>query len=111
MRNILNVLENRDVLYSMAIARHFGGRQADFYPDRLLVSTSNDPEDVIAKLVVAQRFITQEESTGTTQVVQQLCGMARKSWTRQREQQDDNDHGDSMPVEARSEPDVMSREE
>lgn len=80
MRQILNMQENRDVIYSMAIARHYGGRTADFHADKTLVATSNDPEDSINKLVVAQRFLGQEETNGTTQVVQRFCGMAKRSW-------------------------------
>lgn len=84
MRHILSMLENRDVLYSIAIARHFGGRMKDFDHERLLVATSNEPEDPLNKLVIAQTFIAQEEGAGTTQVVQRLCGMARRSWSQQR---------------------------
>lgn len=32
MRAILAMLESRDVLYSIAIARHIGGRMPDFHP-------------------------------------------------------------------------------
>jgi hypothetical protein len=85
MRNILSMLENRDVLYSMAIARHFGGRMVDYDPGRMLVSKSAEPDDPIAKLAVAMNFIRDEDSQGTTQVVQRLCGMCRRSWLLQRQ--------------------------
>lgn len=84
MRNILSMLENRDVLYSMAIARHFGGRMVDYYMHKTLVSKSAEPDDPIAKLAVAMNFIRDEDSQGTTQVVQRLCGMCRRSWVLQR---------------------------
>lgn len=81
MRNILSMLENRDVLYSMAIARHFGGRMQHYFPDKILVSNNPaDPEDPISKLSIAMRFLADEDGGGTTQVVQRMCGMARRSW-------------------------------
>ncbi|THZ10215.1 hypothetical protein D6C95_00714 [Aureobasidium pullulans] len=85
MRNILSMLENRDVLYSMAIARHFGGRMVDYNEGKTLVSKSAEPDDPIAKLAVAMTFIRDEDSNGTTQVVQRLCGMCRRSWQLQRQ--------------------------
>ncbi|KAH0268009.1 hypothetical protein KCU71_g19465, partial [Aureobasidium melanogenum] len=85
MRNILSMLENRDVLYSMAIARHFGGRMVDYTESKILVSKSAEPDDPIAKLAVAMNFIRDEDSQGTTQVVQRLCGMCRRSWQLQRQ--------------------------
>lgn len=84
MRNILDMLENRDVLYSMAIARHFGGRMEHYDAEKLLVGNSNEPEDPINKLVVAMGFLANEECQGTTQVVQRLCGMARRGFQLQR---------------------------
>lgn len=80
MRNILSMLENRDVLYSMAIARHYGGRMAEYHPDKTLVATSNDPEDPLNKLRIAMGFLANQEGAGTTQVVQRFCGMVRRSW-------------------------------
>jgi hypothetical protein len=85
MRNILSMLENRDVLYSMAIARHFGGRMVEYTESKILVSKSAEPDDPIAKLAVAMNFIRDEDSQGTTQVVQRLCGMCRRSWQLQRQ--------------------------
>jgi len=84
MRAILSMLENRDVLYSMAIARHYGGRAAEYRPDDVLIPSSQDPEDPFQKLLVAMRFLTGQESAGTTQIVQRFCGMARRSWWRGR---------------------------
>ncbi|KAI5276387.1 hypothetical protein E4T47_00739 [Aureobasidium subglaciale] len=85
MRNILSMLENRDVLYSMAIARHFGGRMVDYNEGKILVSKSAEPDDPIAKLAVAMNFIRDEDSQGTTQVVQRFCSMCRRSWQLQRQ--------------------------
>jgi len=84
MRAILSMLENRDVLYSMAIARHYGGRAREYRPHGVLVPSSQDPEDPFQKLLVAMRFLTAQESAGTTQIVQRFCGMVRCSWWRGR---------------------------
>lgn len=84
MRNILSMLENRDVLYSMAIARHFGGRMERYEPDKVLVGRGTEAEDPINKLVVAMGFLGNEEVQGTTQVVQRLCGMSRRAFLLQR---------------------------
>ncbi|GAB7348657.1 hypothetical protein MBLNU459_g7024t1 [Dothideomycetes sp. NU459] len=85
MRNILSMLENRDVSYSMAIARHFGGRMQHYFPDKILVSNNpTDPDDSINKLSIAMRFLADEDGGGTTQVVQRFCSMARRSWLLQR---------------------------
>lgn len=80
-RVLLDSRENRDVIYSIAIARHLGQRMAEF-PDNLQQPTSNDENDARAKLYVAKKFIEDEANTkGTTQVIQRLCGMAMRSWT------------------------------
>ena len=80
-RNLLDSRENRDVIYSIAIARHIGQRVAEF-PDNLQQPESNDEKDARAKLFVAKRFI-EDEANGkaTNQVMQRLCGMAMRSWT------------------------------
>ncbi len=79
-RNILNQTENRDVLYSIAIARHLGTRVAEF-PEGPQQPFSNDDSDVRTKLFIAKKFIEDEASgKGTTQVIQRLCGMAVRSW-------------------------------
>ncbi len=80
-RNLLDSRENRDVIYSIAIARHVGQRMAEF-PDNLQQPTSNDEEDPSTKLFVAKKFIEDESNgKGTNQVIQRLCGMAMRSWT------------------------------
>ena len=80
-RNLLDSRENRDVIYSIAIARHLGQRMAEF-PDNLQQPNSNDEQDAKAKVYVAKKFIEDEAvGKGTTQVIQRLCGMAMRSWT------------------------------
>ncbi|CAK3888843.1 White-opaque regulator 1 [Lecanosticta acicola] len=84
VRVILSMLENRDVLYSIAIARHIGGRTLDFHPQRHLVASSNDPNDDVNKLKVAHQFVEGEDQRGTTQVIQRICSMALRSWVLQK---------------------------
>lgn len=85
MRGILGMIEARDVLYSLAIARHIGGRMAEFFPSRRLVASTNADHEDLSKLVVAQDFTAQEEQRGTTQVVQRICGMSIRSWALQKQ--------------------------
>ncbi|GAB7338925.1 hypothetical protein MBLNU457_5605t1 [Dothideomycetes sp. NU457] len=113
MRAILSMLENRDVLYSMAIARHYGGRAAEYKPDDVLIPSSQDPEDPFQKLLVAMRFLTGQESAGTTQIVQRFCGMARRSWSRGRGDRykdvaDVTINGSSVKVEDEPKPEASS---
>lgn len=80
-RNLLDSRENRDVIYSIAIARHIGQRMAEF-PDNLQQPASNDEQDAQTKLFVAKKFIEDEATgKGTNQVIQRLCGMAMRSWS------------------------------
>ncbi len=78
-RNRLDGRENRDVVYSIIIARHVGARVAEF-PNNLQQPESDDEKDNRNKLVVAKRFIEDQMERGTNQVVQRMCGMAAKSW-------------------------------
>ncbi len=79
-RNLLGQLENRDVIYSMAIARHVGPRVPEF-PNNLHQPYNNDDADERTKLFIAKRFIEDEaQGKGTTQVIQRLCDMSIKSW-------------------------------
>ena len=79
-RSVLDAHENRDVIYSVAIARHIGQRMAEF-PDHLEQPANNDEQDAKAKLFVAKKFIEDEAmGKGTSQVIQRLCGMAIRSW-------------------------------
>lgn len=73
MRTVLNSLENRDVLYSIAIVRVLGGSRPD------TTAASLPPEDAEA-LRVARRFVEEEDGRGTTQVVQRVCSMALRGW-------------------------------
>lgn len=77
-RNLLDSRENRDVIYSICIARHVGARMAE-YPTQS--PQSNDEEESRNKLFIAKKFIDDEAAgKGTNQVVQRLCGMASRSW-------------------------------
>ena len=81
LRGILQMLENRDVLYSIAVARHFGSRLPEF-PDQGPQAWNNDDGDVKTKVAIAKRFCEDEAGgKGTTQVVQRICGMAVRSWS------------------------------
>ena len=84
IRTMLDSRENRDVIYSIAIARHVGQRVAAKHaldPRSATIPLSDDPEDERNKLKVARDFITAESSgKGTTQVTQRICGMAMRSW-------------------------------
>lgn len=83
-RHLLDSRENRDVIYSIAIARHIGQRMAEF-PDNLQQPASNDEQDARARLFVAKKFIEDEATgKGTNQVIQRLCGMAMRSWSLRR---------------------------
>ncbi|MCJ1478991.1 hypothetical protein MMC13_007675 [Lambiella insularis] len=82
-RHLLDSRESRDVIYSIAIARHIGqrmaegGRGVDYKSEEI----SNDEQSPKAKFDVARNFIEGEAAgKGTTQVVQRICGMAVRSW-------------------------------
>ena len=79
-RTLLDSRENRDVIYSIAIARHIGQRVAEF-PASVPDSISADEEDAKTKLGVAKQFIESEaHGRGTTLVIQRLCAMATRAW-------------------------------
>ena len=78
-RSLLDSRENRDVIYSICIARHLGARMAEI--PAMQQPQSNDEQDSRNKLYIAQKFINDEAAgKGTNQVVQRLCGMASRSW-------------------------------
>lgn len=80
-RNLLDSKENRDVLYSIVIARHLGPRVPEF-PNNLPQPPDNEENAVKSKLFVAKTFIESEAGgKGTNQVIQRVCGMAIRSWT------------------------------
>lgn len=84
-RAVLDTFENRDVIYSIAIARHIGQRWADF-PHASPQPPSTNEKDAGAKLFVAQKFLEQEAGgKGTTQVIKRVCGMVVRSWYISRE--------------------------
>lgn len=85
LRNILAMLENRDVLYSIAIARHIGGRLPSFDAQRHLPASNNDVADDVNKLKVAHQFVENEEQRGTSQVIQRICSMSKRSWILQKQ--------------------------
>lgn len=85
MRGMLGMLENRDVLYSIAIGRHIGGRMPEFHPNRHLVASTNDPHDDMNKLTVAHHFVENEDQRGTSTVIQRVCGMALRCWALQKQ--------------------------
>lgn len=84
-RTLLDTFENRDVIYSIAIARHLGQRWADF-PRSFPQPITTSEKDSGAKLYVAQKFLEQEAGgKGTTQVIKRICGMVLRSWIVSRE--------------------------
>lgn len=79
-RHLLDTYENRDIIYSMAIARHLGQRWADF-PNSLPKLGTTSEKEIGTKLFVAQKFIEEEaEGKGTTQIYKRICCMAVRSW-------------------------------
>lgn len=78
-RALLDSRENRDVIYSIIIARHIGQRLAEF-PNNLQQPTTNDETDNKNKLHVAKSFLETQQMRGTTQVVQRVCNMVVRSW-------------------------------
>jgi hypothetical protein len=78
-------MENRDVLYSMAIARYIGGRLIEYNPPHRVQAQTDDPNDDVKKLQVAHDFVSAEDKNGTTQVIQRVCGMAIRSWILQKQ--------------------------
>ncbi len=75
MRGILSMLESRDVLYSLAILRHVGGRLKEFQPPKPVHPQTADPGDEVKKLQIAHDFLSQQNLQGTTQVIQRTSGM------------------------------------
>lgn len=82
-RALLDSRENRDVVYSVMIARHLGARQAESLDDLPQPGGNEEQktnQEQKTMLLVAKRFIEDETVKGTNQVVQRLCGMASTSW-------------------------------
>ncbi|KAF2266865.1 hypothetical protein CC78DRAFT_542147 [Lojkania enalia] len=80
MRNVLQAIEVRDAIYSIAIARRIGDRTRGF-PNHLPPLVDNNPESDQNKLHVAMGFISYECRGGTQQVTARICDMAMLSWT------------------------------
>lgn len=85
MRGVLGLMENRDVLYSLAITRYIGGRLPDYDPQTPLTRTGN-AENEVDKLETARQFVAMENEKGMTQVIQRVCGMAMRSSALQQKQ-------------------------
>ncbi|KAF2145487.1 uncharacterized protein K452DRAFT_220599 [Aplosporella prunicola CBS 121167] len=80
-RNILGMIESRDVIYSMMVARHYGARFPDL-PDNMHQAYTNEQEDDRSKMFVAKKFLEDEASgKGMSQVIFRLAGMSIRSWT------------------------------
>ena len=86
MRSVLGLMENRDVLYSLAIVRYFGGRLPEYDPLTPLPRTGN-VENEIDKLETARAFVVVECEKGMTQVIQRVCGMAMRGAVLQQQKQ------------------------
>jgi hypothetical protein len=85
VRSLLDTRENRDVIYSICIARCIGQRMAEggrnFHMNDESNPPTNDESDPRNKLKVARDFLQGEANgRGTTTVVQRFCGMAVRSW-------------------------------
>lgn len=80
VRTLLDTYENRDIIYSIAIARHLGQRRSDF-PNNLPKIGYTNEKEAGTKLIVAHKFIEEEaEGKGTTQIYKRVCCMAVRSW-------------------------------
>ena len=79
-RALLDSRENRDVIYSIAIARHLGQRMAE-YSAVAAEAVNPDEHEARQKLSVAKDFIEHEAAgRGTTLIIQRLCAMAVRAW-------------------------------
>lgn len=79
MRNVLQVQEVRDAIYSIAIARQCGSRIGGF-PNALPAPINQHEDNDLNKLVVAMSFISHESRQGSQQVLARICDMAMLSW-------------------------------
>ena len=79
LRSLLDGRENRDVLYSIAVARAIGQRISG-YTDAEMPLHFDEADDK-SKLLVAKKFITDEASgNGTTNVIRRLCELVTRTW-------------------------------
>ncbi|EFW21401.1 hypothetical protein D8B26_001607 [Coccidioides posadasii str. Silveira] len=74
----LDMIENRDVVYSIAVIRHI----SRFQPRKVKnLPPSTDEKDVSAKLYVATKFIEEErDGKATNQVIRRLCAQLLRWW-------------------------------
>lgn len=80
LRNLLDGRENRDVLYSIAVARGLGHRVSEY--TELTQPLHLDESDIKSKLLVAKKFVSDEAGgAGTTNVIRRLCDLAARSWS------------------------------
>ena len=78
-RNFLDVKENRDVIYSIATVRLYGGRENLENLSNQNNGGSNTQDKGVA---LAKDFLEKQAGgKGTTQVVQRICGMAIRAWS------------------------------
>ncbi|KAF2131554.1 hypothetical protein P153DRAFT_286371 [Dothidotthia symphoricarpi CBS 119687] len=80
LRAQLHMIEVRDAIYSMAIARYYGNRTGGF-PNALPPVLNPDADTDLNKLTVAMGFISYESRSSTQQVLARICDMAMLSWT------------------------------
>lgn len=74
MRQVLDGMENRDVLYSMAVLRHLGPRHLPNLGRGESAPPGSEKER--SMVAVAKKFLEDQASGwGTTQVIQRVCGM------------------------------------
>ncbi|KAL9604512.1 MAG: hypothetical protein Q9219_000477 [cf. Caloplaca sp. 3 TL-2023] len=78
-RNFLDMKENRDVTYSIALVRLYGGREN---LENLSNPNNGGSTTQDKGLGLAKNFLEgQAAGKGTNQVVQRICGMAVRAWT------------------------------
>jgi len=83
MRQLLDGMENRDVLYSLAVVRHYGPKtKGEVNQERGGVEVGGQlSEEEKATFAVAKKYVEDEAAgKGTSQVMQRVCGMAVRSW-------------------------------
>lgn len=76
IRQYLDAFENRDIMYSVAIVRHYWRPGAERVP----APTSNDEADRGTKVAVARNFLLHESHSGTFQVAKVVARWVLRSW-------------------------------
>lgn len=79
-RVYLDLIESRDVIYSVAVIRQI----SRFQPRKVKnLPASTDEKDVAAKLYVATKFIEEEkDGKAANQVIRRLCAQLHRWWER-----------------------------